>query len=793
MALRLSAEPTAPTPGDGDPIPDPAPTAEPAVPSLEAWRTAWRAAEADADPQRRHRARLRLTGELLAVDDGDVRALAVRLVTLAGALIAALEDEPREPLLLNHAGVALYELGALRTADALFAGAERLDPTLPWLERNRAEIRRRRRAAGGRPPLPPAVARELRALEPRARRVAGRARPAEGLTMSLCMIVRDEEAMLGRCLAAVRDGVDEIVIVDTGSTDRTVEIAESYGARVLHFTWCDDFSAARNVSFDAATGDWLLYLDADEVLHDGHAARLRALTGRTWREAMYLSGMSHTGDEGDGTAMAHESLRLFRNRPGRRFAGRLHEQIQGLTELSDDRFEVADVRFEHFGYLGEVRAAKDKRSRNRELIEQQLAEGDDGPFVRFNLGMEHCADGDHVGALPHLRRAWAGVRDDPAKSTLGFVPLLALHLVDSLRLTGAPDEALELADDVLARYPAFTDVVLLQGQIARVRGDLDVAEERFETCLRMGDAPGGYGATAGAGSYLATRALAGVRSDRGEHDEAVAMLERSLATHPQHLRTVESLARALRAAGVDGATTRDRVLALVPDRSPNARYLLGMVLHQTGATAEAEETLRGVLADRGGSDVTRVTLAECLLYQGRLEEAAEVAAGVAPSSEHEPAGVRHAAFATIASGADPAAILDRAAGVLPADEHALLAAWTGRDVRLDPRAEDVALTMLNALLRLERFAAFEALAAAFERIGLPWRERRERLAALYLRRGFLASAAEEWMRVVDRDGPDARALRGLALVAAEHGLDEDAARFAADAEALAGCALEEIR
>ena len=80
------------------------------------------------------------------------------------------------------------------------------------------------------------------------------------------MIVKDEEAMIGRCLQAARDAVDEIVVVDTGSTDRTVEIAESLGARVLHHEWDGDFSAARNVSFDAATGDWVMYLDADEVL-----------------------------------------------------------------------------------------------------------------------------------------------------------------------------------------------------------------------------------------------------------------------------------------------------------------------------------------------------------------------------------------------------------------------------------------------------------------------------------------------------------------------------------------------
>src|SRR6202042_930105 len=142
------------------------------------------------------------------------------------------------------------------------------------------------------PPLPPAV----RAPGSRATSVANRAKPASGLTLSLCMIVRDEEQMLPRCLAAVASAVDEIVIVDTGSTDATVEIARSFGAKVIEFPWTGSFSEARNVSFEAATGDWVMYLDADEVLVTEDIEQLRSLTGRTWREAFYLVETSYTGE-----------------------------------------------------------------------------------------------------------------------------------------------------------------------------------------------------------------------------------------------------------------------------------------------------------------------------------------------------------------------------------------------------------------------------------------------------------------------------------------------------------------
>jgi len=94
-------------------------------------------------------------------------------------------------------------------------------------------------------------------------------------TLSLCMIVKNEELHLARCLKSVRGLADEMILVDTGSTDRTVEVARSYGARVFHFTWQDDFSLARNHSLEAASGEWILVLDADESIAARDHGRIR--------------------------------------------------------------------------------------------------------------------------------------------------------------------------------------------------------------------------------------------------------------------------------------------------------------------------------------------------------------------------------------------------------------------------------------------------------------------------------------------------------------------------------------
>ena len=312
---------------------------------LDRYATLLERARDHEDIGARYHARVLLLEEgLAAATKADSHALATRVfVAVAQAALAALEEEPREPVLLNLAGVALYELWSLDAAHTLFKAAQRLDPGLPHLRRNLRELGRRRK--GTRPNKPLHVA--VPGLAARARKIAPQARPAKDMTLSLCMIVRDEQEMLPRCLAAVAPAVDEIVIVDTGSTDRTVEIAHEFGAKVIEKEWTGSFSDARNVSFDAATGDWIIYLDADEVLVSEDVARLRALTSRVWREAFYLVETSYTGELGDGAAITNSALRVFRNRPAlslRRPAARADRPQRADLRRRPDRAELGPDR-----------------------------------------------------------------------------------------------------------------------------------------------------------------------------------------------------------------------------------------------------------------------------------------------------------------------------------------------------------------------------------------------------------------------------------------------------------------
>jgi hypothetical protein len=708
---------------------------------------------------------------------------------LATAALEELEREPSEPRLLMLAGAALSELWSVEAAEAMLSAAGRLDPHLHGLESSlRALAARRRRLRGGERPAVTGAARAR--LSRRALELAALASPAEGLRLSLCMIVRDEQEMLGRCLEAVAGAVDEIVVLDTGSTDATIEIARSFGARVLERAWTGSFAEARNVSFEAAGGDWILYLDADELLVREDAALLRSLTARTWREAFYLVETNHTGELDGGGAVTHSALRLLRNRPEYRFEGRVHEQIaQCLPGYLPERIEASGVRVEHFGYLASVRRDRAKSERNIELLRMQQAEGTDTPFLHYNLGCEHAVAGDRSAALATFERSWELLQARADRDSHRFQPALVVRLVKALRACGRPRDALARAADGLERFPELTDLVLEQAHAARELAQPDRAIALYERCLEMGDAPRRYTAGVGCGSYLPSIHLAELLRARGQLERASELLERCLREHPGFVGSVAPYASALLAAGEQPDAVLERVERLLGEISPAARFMLATAMCEAGASAAGEAQLRAVLVRQPHCAKARVALAEALLAQRRYADAAEEAAALAVDDPLAALACRSELFARIAGG-DAAGAHDaleraRAAGMARA-ELELFAGWAqlagDGHTEIEPDAEALALLelMLEALLRVHDFETFETLLGLLERTPLAARERRELLAAIYLRRGFAASAAQEWMAVCEEQ-PDARALLGLAQVAVATGMPQEAGELAAAA------------
>jgi glycosyltransferase involved in cell wall biosynthesis len=191
------------------------------------------------------------------------------------------------------------------------------------------------------------------------------------------MIVRNERQCLAACLESVRGLPDEIVVVDTGSTDGTQEIASSHGARVIETPWNNDFSQARNLSLEQARGRWILVLDADESLSAADRDAVRVLLERNTPVegapaiAFTLVQKSPTAANGVGALLA-SIVRLFPNRPDVRFAWPIHEQVATSLSTAGIPVEATSITISHSGYSDPARN-RQKQLRNREILESQVA------------------------------------------------------------------------------------------------------------------------------------------------------------------------------------------------------------------------------------------------------------------------------------------------------------------------------------------------------------------------------------------------------------------------------------
>lgn len=206
-------------------------------------------------------------------------------------------------------------------------------------------------------------------------------------TLSICIITKNEELNLTRCINSVKNIADEIIVVDTGSTDNTVNLAKSLGALVYYHKWNNNFSEAKNVALDKCTKDWIFVIDADEALEKNHDLQLKNLIQNTNKEALYLNLINWIGNT---SINENQSLRIFRNRKEYRFVSRLHEQIYNSIEKSRgcDVFTTTDLTLNHYGYDHNIVDMGKKSVRNIAVLNSYPDNEKDGLFY-FGLGSEY--------------------------------------------------------------------------------------------------------------------------------------------------------------------------------------------------------------------------------------------------------------------------------------------------------------------------------------------------------------------------------------------------------------------
>ena len=352
-------------------------------------------------------------------------------------------------------------------------------------------------------------------------------------TLALSMIVRDAESTLDRCLESARGLCDEIVIADTGSIDRTQEVARAAGARVFSIPWENDFARARNRALDAVQSDWVLVLDADELLDPAAPQRIPALlaaqapagylvtlrnyvsslTDRLWDKPAKPNDSSLPEARGFPAYVEHENVRLFRRLPGIVFTGRVHETVGTSLEAGGGTLGHADFVIHHFGMAADAVTRERKNRLYRELGREKVREMPQNAQAHFELGLveldnfyndaEALRLFDRACALdPHLAVAWlfAGL----AQARLGN-PAAAL-------------ERLRRAESLGYRTALGAEA---QGDAQYNRGDFDAARRSYRRALER--APG-------IASLSSKLGLAEIRDSR--ITAGLERLRRAIEAHP---------------------------------------------------------------------------------------------------------------------------------------------------------------------------------------------------------------------------------------------------------------------
>ena len=300
----------------------------------------------------------------------------------------------------------------------------------------------------------------------------GTVSPARGASsvvypISLCMIARNEERFLHDALASVQGVVDEICIADSGSTDATIAIAESFGAKILHIEWRDDFAWARNQALAMASSPWIFVLDADERLTPASREELRALRSlRPDGRGRWIRCRNLSDPVRQIVASTNALVRVFPNEPDVRYRGKLHEYVARGDAPYSLPAGKSGIEIHHLGYMPDVIAAKGKGDRNLRVSAGAVEADPDNPDMVYNYAMSALLAGDRDLGRAQLERVITLIREGPR----GFRPMALTMLAGIYLEDGRPGDALELADECVKIVASLPDGHFVRGRALTTLG-----------------------------------------------------------------------------------------------------------------------------------------------------------------------------------------------------------------------------------------------------------------------------------------------------------------------------------
>jgi glycosyltransferase involved in cell wall biosynthesis len=432
------------------------------------------------------------------------------------------------------------------------------------------------------------------------------------------MIVRDSVRTLDACLASVRQWVDEMVVVDTGSKDETPQIAARHGAQVFHFPWCDDFAVARNESLSRAKGDWLFWMDSDDTIDDANGRKLRELALRSLEAApmAYVMQVHCPGPDVDGcssfTSVDH--VKMFRNRPDLRFEGRIHEQILPAIRRINGEIAWSDVFVVHSGSDQSPEGRKRKHERDLRLLEMDLADRPDHPFVLFNLGMTYGDMGDHRRAVRFLARSLEVAGPDESHVRKAYA-----LLVSSQTQLGQYEAAWETCRKGRSLFKDDVELLFREGTVAHQLRRLPDAVAAYRAVLKSKDERHFSSVDPAINGYKARHNLALVHTELGQFNLAELQWRKVTAEVPSNRAGWRGLCdMLLRQRKLVAAEVEAERIFSQPNLRCQARLMLAAVARHRGQVAVVRQQLDAAAEDAPNDADVLQARCEFLFEYGEL-------------------------------------------------------------------------------------------------------------------------------------------------------------------------------
>jgi tetratricopeptide (TPR) repeat protein len=398
-----------------------------------------------------------------------------------------------------------------------------LDPQAEWAEAAHARL-----ASQGRGPVPEWLTRLL--WVPKVRVVG-------------VVLARDEEENMGRCLTQLRPAVDQVVVVDTGSTDRTPQVAAAMGAEVVTTTWEDDFGKARNAAFPFLGEDgWALWVDADEFLHPEDVEVPRVVAGLYGvPDPPLLLRVVQNNHVGGSVVPSYDTVRMHPLGKGLTWRGRIHEQLTFAQGTAPAQVGVVRVRLEHWGYERDVVERRGKLARNLRLLRQWVREEPESVSAWAFLGRDLYVAGQLEEAVEALRQAESLDKLHPGYGRMAEVRFV---LCEALVRLERLEEAQEVAERLVDLHPDFPGGWFWKAHVS-LRQAVEAAKRAYHAAQKTQELASGYRGPVSLNPEVPTFLAPVVEADAlrmlGRWDEALARYRHILKVRPGHPEVVRQV------------------------------------------------------------------------------------------------------------------------------------------------------------------------------------------------------------------------------------------------------------